>query len=382
MRCAGLIGLARDAGHEVLLIHPATGEISEPPRDVDVLALDLLAGSRKALAKLHSSAPLRAPYISSRSKRAARVRLQRFGAELSVVSELLAWSFASELLPSSPWIYDAHNVEHELFRSHLGEAKGLFERVTYSIDHRRVDALERRLLRDASVVLSVSERDAAGLRLINEKSAVFVVPNSVPTPRRAAIPISASSVVLFVGTLSYPPNRAAVMDLVMNVMPMVRRTCPNARLHIVGRRATPAIRSLAAREPFIQLTENASDVAPAYRAASCVLLPLQTGSGTNIKLFEALSHGVPVVATPKAVEGIDIVDGEGVRVRDKTDELAAATSSLLVDPDARATLGAAGRKVFLERLSWRRASSGPLQEAMARAISQRQPDADPALRSE
>lgn len=369
VRCAGLIALAQSLGHEVMLVHPATGETDRAPNDVTTIELTLRAGFLKWAAKALSPAPLRAPVITRRAQREARSRLAEYDADLCVVSEVLTWGYARSLLPFVPWIYDAHNVEHALWRSHLRNASGLVARVTYLVDYWRVRIVERRLLSGAAAVTCVSRVDLEELRGVSEGARILVVPNSVALPAEAATPGTAGPVVLFVGTLSYPPNIEAVDELVHRVMPLVLRHCPDARLRLVGRRPSATVRDWARSSSFVDLREDVDDVADEYRQARCVVIPMRSGSGTNIKLFEALSYGVPVVVTPKTIEGVDVMDGDGLRVDEQVEDLADATSRLLMDDATCAELGTRGRRVFEDRLSWEGAAANPLRQVLDSVIS-------------
>jgi glycosyltransferase involved in cell wall biosynthesis len=76
------------------------------------------------------------------------------------------------------------------------------------------------------------------------------------------------------------------------------------------------------------------DVTPWYAGADVVVVPLREGAGTRIKVLEAFAHRRPVVATPAAVAGLDVVDGRSVHLGTSVAELAAHTVRLLTDPDA------------------------------------------------
>ena len=84
------------------------------------------------------------------------------------------------------------------------------------------------------------------------------------------------------------------------------------------------------------------DLADAYAGAGCAIVPLLTGGGSPLKFVEALAYGLPVVATPHAAAGLDVVAGEhylrGRRPRSFADALVA-----VLDATARAELAARGR---------------------------------------
>jgi glycosyltransferase involved in cell wall biosynthesis len=117
------------------------------------------------------------------------------------------------------------------------------------------------------------------------------------------------------------------------------------------------------REPWVELIEDAPDLEPYYRTARCVVLPIRSGGGSRLKVFEALAYGVPIVGTSRAVAGIPIGDGAIVRA-DDTEGLVSGAVAVLSDDDVAGRLGSMGRAVFLERLSWSQAAK-PLLELLA-----------------
>ena len=93
------------------------------------------------------------------------------------------------------------------------------------------------------------------------------------------------------------------------------------------------------------------DIEAVYATASCAVVPLLQGGGTPLKLVEALAHGLPVVATPRAAAGLEVRDGEHCLVADGPEAFAQALVSVMSEgPQARA-LGRRGRELALDRYS-------------------------------
>jgi glycosyltransferase involved in cell wall biosynthesis len=89
-----------------------------------------------------------------------------------------------------------------------------------------------------------------------------------------------------------------------------------------------------------------------HRAAAFVV-PLLSGSGTRLKILEALAMGVPVVSTAKGAEGIAGRDGVHFRIADTAADFAQAVLQILRSPQEAESLRQAGRRLVLERYSWR-----------------------------
>jgi glycosyltransferase involved in cell wall biosynthesis len=136
--------------------------------------------------------------------------------------------------------------------------------------------------------------------------------------------------------------------------------------HLPNRSALETVRALAARVPSwtflvvgsvgrpaetterVRITGPVADVLPYFRAADVALNPMCEGSGVNLKVLEYLAMGLPTVATPFGVRGLDVTDVVRVaEVGEFPDALAT-----LSDPDERGRRGAAARHAAETRLGW------------------------------
>jgi glycosyltransferase involved in cell wall biosynthesis len=108
----------------------------------------------------------------------------------------------------------------------------------------------------------------------------------------------------------------------------------------------------AANDQHTVVTGAVDDVRPylAYASLSCV--PLDAGSGTKYKVLEALSAGVPVVCTPLAAEGLEVVHGEHVLIGQGDQELADAIIRLLEDSSLAEMMAQRGRRLIEKRYTW------------------------------
>jgi glycosyltransferase involved in cell wall biosynthesis len=81
-------------------------------------------------------------------------------------------------------------------------------------------------------------------------------------------------------------------------------------------------------------------------------VPLRSGSGTRIKIFEAMAMGKAVVSTTVGAEGLPVTHGENIMLADAPEDLARTAVRLLRDPDLRARLGRAARTLVERDYSW------------------------------
>ena len=89
-------------------------------------------------------------------------------------------------------------------------------------------------------------------------------------------------------------------------------------------------------------------------ASDVVLVPLDSGSGTRLKIVEAAANARPVVSTRIGAEGQSFVDGQEILLTDEADQaFVDATLRLLDDPALGERLGRAARSRALAEYSRR-----------------------------
>lgn len=266
-------------------------------------------------------------------------------ATVSVVNHLPL----APLLPALPGaaVFHPYHVASEVLAgqaAHAGGARGMRLR-RYAANARR---LERWATRTAAMTVVVSDDDAALLGLA--ATAATVVPNAVDAASTAGLgPRSSDPVVLLPASLDYAPNADGAVWLSREIWPVVRETCPGARLQLVGRSPGPAVRALA-ELPGVEVHADVPDMAAWLRTARVVVVPLRFGSGTRLKALEAMAAGRPLVGTSAGLAGLGIVDGVHARVADDVPGLAAAVVSAL-SADGDALVGPA-RRLVEERFTW------------------------------
>ena len=136
--------------------------------------------------------------------------------------------------------------------------------------------------------------------------------------------------IVFVGGFPHTPNVDAAHFIADEVMPLIWRDMPDARLVLVGYAPPPDVLALAG--PRVVVTGHVPAVEPYLDKAQLVLAALRYGAGVKGKIVEALRLGVPVVTTSIGAEGIGIVPGKHALVGESAAELAAAALSLFREP--------------------------------------------------
>lgn len=176
----------------------------------------------------------------------------------------------------------------------------------------------------------------------------FIMP-PLPDPELLSLPEGErdGKTVLFIGAPHRPGNVDAIIRLKEEIIPRVRRVCPEARCLVAGADLPDNIRRLAS-DDF--LVAGGSDrIAPLLSSASLLAVPLRVAGGISLEIVEAMSAACPVVATRAANAGVGARDGKEILLADRTEDFTGAVVRLLRSPGERRRLGRAGRDWVKER---------------------------------
>jgi glycosyltransferase involved in cell wall biosynthesis len=170
----------------------------------------------------------------------------------------------------------------------------------------------------------------------------------------------------FVGKLDYLPNVRAVEYIATMIAPAIWEHHPQAHFVIIGQ-GEEAVASYARDgvvfTGFVDARPGVHPNLSDYLSASdVVLVPLDSGSGTRLKILEAAANGRPVVSTRIGAEGQSFVDGEEILLSDEVGQaFVDATLRLIADAELGRRIGAAARAKVLSEYSWR-AQVGKMEE--------------------
>jgi polysaccharide biosynthesis protein PslH len=243
-------------------------------------------------------------------------------------------------------IYHAHNVEYVLRSQRHGRAVATLTRWA-----------EGRLIRNADVATAVSEVDQDHFaRLYGVRP--LLLPNGVDIERFAHPDPDAVDrlrklysldrhALLFAGFYAYWPNREAIDFLVRSVMSSLRERYPSATLALTGGGAPY-------REPWIRnVGAIPYDDFPGF-VASCgvAVAPIFSGSGTRLKILEAMAAGIVVVATAKAAEGLGLRHREDLLLAGNPHEFVDAIAAIFESPALAACLRGSARQKVNAEYSW------------------------------
>jgi glycosyltransferase involved in cell wall biosynthesis len=319
IRMQRLLDALADAFHVTLVTleqHPNGGtpymsaeELQERLPRLEVIGVrgrkpppDLTALSARARGILSPRASMLRPYMESQFAHAVEDVIRN--ARPALVHNDFHVIGGINRVPGAVNVVAPHNVEHRIHHAEARQLRGR-RRVWAELDWRKLRRFERVMWRRMDLCLAVSELDAAAMRAGGARH-VEICPNGadpvdqLPLPNRhPGDPIK----LVFVGNSEYPPNARGVRWVVEKVLPRIRAN-DAVELDVVGK---PPL------EPYeasgVRYVGAVPSVAPWYSRAHAAIVPVFEGSGTRLKVPEALIYGRPVVSTSLGAEGLPIQPG-------------------------------------------------------------------------
>lgn len=201
----------------------------------------------------------------------------------------------------------------------------------WRLEAKRLLAWERAAIEQAEAATVVAERDRAFLG--GEKLRVLPFGIEIPPelPPRAAAP---EYELVLTGNLGYFPSVDGVTFFLREVWPRLCAAQPEVKLLLAGARPPHALKKLAAATPGVDLVADPPDLREQLRRGAIAIAPLRAGSGTPIKILEAMAAGLPVVASPSALAGLDSFPTAAARSAADPAAFADGILALLADPAA------------------------------------------------
>ena len=250
-------------------------------------------------------------------------------------------------------------VEHDIaFRSHRRRALAS-RKVGEPHDARewlRWHRHELESLEQVDQIQTMSEEDGRYLarRLSDGARRVRVVPNGANI---VAGPASESArpagTLLFLGSFPHAPNAQGLRYFVDRIWPLLRAAEPGVRLLVCGARPPEWVTALDGHDG-IEVAGEVEHLAAVYARSTLMVVPLLSGSGTRLKVLEAMAAGLPVVSTPLGAEGLGLVDGEHLLLADGAKPFADAVLHLLRDPELGRRLAVRSQERVAAEFDWDR----------------------------
>ena len=266
---------------------------------------------------------------------------------LSLVSQTL---FLKKMNPSAQIVYNSYNVDSEL-------AKQAFENNSGSIEnYQNTYFTERHLYDKIDVLLCCSENDKDFFTKMNEGriKKTIIIPNGVDIVKASYHYQQTEDTlknILFCGSLDYEPNKEGLLWFYEKIWPLILNQKPDLILNVVGRGNASPYETLI-KDPTVKFVGEVESLRHYYNGCYLSISPLKSGSGTRLKILEAMSFGTPMVSTTLGAEGILCVVGKDILIADGEADFANTIINLIMDPALARSISKNARTLVEKTYSW------------------------------
>ncbi len=254
-----------------------------------------------------------------------------------------------------PVVLFTHNVEAEIWERQAKVARGFAERWVTSREHRTMARAESKYVKLADHVVAVSRRNAEVFERYTPPDRITVISTGVdadyyvPTPE-----LEQPDQVVFTASYDWMPNRDAAEWYLSDILPLLRAQIPGLVTWFVGRAPSASMQRAAEGDPSVRVTGRVDDVRPYMARCPVYIVPMRSGSGTRLKIFEAMAAGKAVVSTPAGAEGLPVEHERDILLAETPAEFARETARVLRDAELQKRLGTAARRLVEDRFSWKK----------------------------
>ncbi len=225
-----------------------------------------------------------------------------------------------------------------------------FQKLFWMIENERVKKYERSIYDYFNQHSIITEQDRNLLAIPSNKK-ISIVPNGVDTGYFKNSNMAKKYDIVFAGNMNYPPNIAAAVFLVEEILPKLKAQFPNVSVLIAGANPSADVLNLASDRVTVSGWMN--DIREAYCESRVFVAPMFIGAGMQNKILEAMSSELPVITTTLAAEAFKEKELSTVIEANSSFEFAKAIQYYLLNEGAQVSDGRKNRIYVEEKYSWK-----------------------------
>jgi glycosyltransferase involved in cell wall biosynthesis len=255
------------------------------------------------------------------------------------------------LFPKALRIADQHNVDHLLHQQN-NDLNCPKHKQTFNY----LKIQESNLYKNADCFFACSEADKVALETVNDhRLEGFVVPNGTTNkPVKRHILDVLEPKLIFCGSLDYNPNKNGLLWFYETIWPSLKTSIKGLTLTVIGRNGFDKAYAPLKIDKQIDFVGEVKDVTPYYLKNNIAIVPLLEGSGTRLKILEAMSFGLPVISTSIGAEGIDYIENKHIIIANDAALFQQAIIDNIKKPAILKKIGKQSSMLITEKYTWQK----------------------------
>lgn len=241
-----------------------------------------------------------------------------------------------------------HNVEFKIWERMAEKAPTRLKKAYLKLLAARLKAFEIRHLNDYDLILPISKPDQSILRELGAVKPMFVQPFGIDPEEVPFRPSPEAALSVYhIGAMDWLPNLESVHFFLDQVMPRLKERVPGLKFYLAGRNMPKKLLAYASEQ--VVIAESVPDAAAFESDKGILVVPLQSGGGVRIKIYQAMAMGKAIVTTPVGMEGIEAEDGRHLLVASTPEAFVDKVESLARHPERVAELGRNARQLIEQK---------------------------------
>ena len=219
-------------------------------------------------------------------------------------------------------------------------------KLLYQFEANKTLQYEKRIYKNFDHHCIISNQDASLLGL-----PVEVIPNGIDLEYFKPIESEEKYDIGFIGNMGYLPNVEAA-EILCNQISEAYFEKHKTRLKILIAGARPHSRVKQLENENIKVSGWVDDIRKAYSESKIICAPLQSGTGQQNKVLEAMAMGVPCITTTSVNAAFGAIHMKHLLIADQINEFVDAIYRLLHDDQLNQKIRIESRKFVEENFSW------------------------------
>jgi len=280
-----------------------------------------------------------------------RARVRQLLAENSydvIHLDTISLHFLYDLLADHKVVLDHHNVESDMMMRRSKKESNIFKSIYFLIEAFKIRRLEKKFCSISDLNITCSILDRQRLLEVASTADIVSIPNAIELCRLSTTYLERrnKSRLSFIGTMNWYPNIEAVEFILDNLALPLSQSNSNITIDIVGAHATKPIVKKSKIHNNVNLHGFVDDLSEIQSETIIFICPIKDGGGTKLKILEAMSMGIPVIADPVACEGIAVEDRNNVYFASTAEEYLEGLDLLLSNDELRVSIGRGGAELI------------------------------------
>jgi glycosyltransferase involved in cell wall biosynthesis len=246
---------------------------------------------------------------------------------------------------TSKVVYQAQNIEHDIWRLNAKKEKGL-KKWYLNLLANRLKKAEIENIQKVDAIASITDEDQKRFKELGCKSPIITIPFGVNLSDYKYETTQSGVNVFHIGSMDWLPNQTGINWLLNNVWADVVAQFPSVQLNLAGRNMPENLVSKSQQNLIVHgEVESAHEF---INTNNIMVVPLLAGGGMRIKIIEGMALGKLIIATSIAAEGISCIDKENIVIANSPKEFKEAILYYLSNENEQICIGKSAR-ILVER---------------------------------